>query len=85
MNRKAKWVIAGAIVGLAAIVGAGAVTVQRRQAQEQAERQGAKPALEFAQSDIVRLQRHKLTVEAELPGTLQAVSQATVRARSRRK
>jgi RND family efflux transporter MFP subunit len=81
MNRKAKWVVAGAIVGLAAIVGAGAVTVQRRQAQEQAERQGAKPALEFAASDVVRLQRRKLTVEAELPGTLQAVSQATVRAK----
>ena len=81
MNRKAKWVIAGAIVGLAAIVGAGAVTVQRRQAQEEAERKGAKPALEFAQSDLVRLQRRKLLVEAELPGTVQAVSQATVRAK----
>jgi len=64
MNRKAKWVVAGAIVGLAAIVGAGAVTVQRRQAQEEAERKGAKPPLEFAQSDVVRLQRRKLTVEA---------------------
>jgi len=81
MNRKAKWVIAGAILGLAAIVGAGAVTVQRRQAQQQAEREGAKPALEFAQSDVVRLQRRKLTVEAELPGSLQAISQATVRAK----
>ena len=81
MNRKAKWVVAGAILGLAAIVGAGAVTVQRRQAQQQAEREGAKPALEFAQSDVVRLQRRKLTVEAELPGSLQAVSQATVRAK----
>ena len=81
MNRKAKWVIAGGILGLAAIVGAGAVTVQRRQAQQDAERAGGKPALEFAQSDLVRLQRRKLTVEAELPGTLQAVSQATVRAK----
>lgn len=81
MNRKAKWVIAAAVLGLAAIVGAGAVTVQRRQAQQEAERQGAKPALEFAQSDVVRLQRRKLTVEAELPGSVQAVSQATVRAK----
>ncbi len=81
MNRKAKWVIGGAILGLAAIVGAGAVTVQRRQAQQEAERAGGKPALEFTQNDVVRLQRRRLAVEAELPGTVQAVSQAIVRAK----
>src|SRR5229473_4726661 len=81
MNRKAKWWIAGAVLGLMAIVAAGALTVQRRQAQEEAERKGAKPPLEFTQSDVVRLQRRRLSVEAELPGTLQAVSQAIVRAK----
>lgn len=81
MNRKAKWVVAGALLGLAAIVGAGAVTVQRRQAQQEAERAGAKPALEFAQNDVVRLQRRRLAIEAELPGSVQAVNQATVRAK----
>lgn len=81
MNRKAKWVVAGAVLGLAAIVGAGAVTVQRRQAQQEAERAGAKPALEFAQNDVVRLQRRRLAIEAELPGSVQAVNQATVRAK----
>lgn len=73
--------IAGAILGLAAIVGAGAMTVQRRQAQQEAERAGAKPALEFAQNDVVRLQRRRLAVEVELPGTVQAVNQAIVRAK----
>ncbi len=81
MNRKAKWVIVGAILGLAAIVGAGAVTVQRRHALQAAERAGAKPALEFTQDDVVRLQRRRLAVEAELPGSVQAINQATVRAK----
>ncbi len=81
MNRKAKWVIVGAVLGLAAVAGAGALTVQRRHAQEEAERKGAKPPLEFTQTDVVRLQRQRLSVEAELPGTVQAVSQAIVRAK----
>jgi membrane fusion protein (multidrug efflux system) len=81
MNQKTKWWIAGAILGLGAIVAAGAMTVQRRNAQEEAERKGAKPPLEFTQADVVRLQRRRLSIEAELPGTLQAVSQATVRAK----
>ena len=46
MNRKTKWWIAGAVLGLTAIVAAGALTVQRRNAQEEAERKGAKPPLE---------------------------------------
>ncbi|TMH60546.1 MAG: efflux RND transporter periplasmic adaptor subunit [Betaproteobacteria bacterium] len=81
MSRRAKWWIAGAVLGLTAIVAAGAVTVQRRNAQQEAERKGAKPPLEFTQADVVRLQRRRLSLEAELPGTLQAVSQATVRAK----
>src|SRR5882672_6426429 len=81
MERRTKWWIAGAVLGVAAIVAAGAVTVQRRQAQEEADRKGAKPPLEFTQADVVRLQRRRLTVESELPGTVQAVSQAIVRAK----
>lgn len=81
MNRRTKWGIAVAILGVTAIVAAGAVNVHRRNAQEEAERKGAKPPLEFTQADVVRLQRRRLSVESELPGTLQAVSQATVRAK----
>ena len=66
---------------MAGIIAAGAMTVQRRNEQEAAQKKGPKPPLEFAQTDIVRLQERRLSVETELPGTLQAVSQATVRAK----
>src|SRR6266852_6647372 len=81
MDRRAKWWVAGIVAGLTAIAATGAVTVQRRNALEEAERKGAKPPLEFTQADVVRLQRRRLTIESELPGTLQAISQATVRAK----
>src|SRR4051812_34791657 len=71
----------GAVLAVTAIVATGAVTVHRRNAQEEADRKSAKPALEFAAADVVRLERRRLSVEAELPGTVQAVSQATVRAK----
>jgi membrane fusion protein, multidrug efflux system len=79
-RRTTSWILAG-VVALAGIVAAGAMTVQRRNAQEEAQKKGPKPPLEFAQTDIVRLQERRLSVETELPGTLQAVSQATVRAK----
>lgn len=81
MNRRTLgWSFVG-VAALAVVVGAGAMTWQRRQAQEEAQKKGAKPPLEFAQADIARLQEKRLSVETELPGTVQAVSQATVRAK----
>jgi membrane fusion protein (multidrug efflux system) len=79
-KRGTLWIVAG-VIGLAAEVGAGAMTYQRRQAQEEAQKKGAKPALEFAQTDVARLQERRLSVETELPGTLMAVAQSTVRAK----
>jgi membrane fusion protein (multidrug efflux system) len=70
-----------AVLGLAAIAVAAGAQLYRRHAKEEAERKAAKPALEFTAADIVRLQRRRLAVETELPGTVQAVSQATVRAK----
>jgi membrane fusion protein, multidrug efflux system len=81
MTKQTKWWLAGVALGLSAIVAAGAVTVHRRNAKEEAERKAAKPALEFTQADIVRLERRRLSVETDLPGTLMAVSQSTVRAK----
>ena len=81
MRSAKRWWVTGSALAVVAIVAAGAVTVQRRHAQEEAERKAAKPPLEFAAADIVRLERKKLSIEAELPGTVQAVSQATVRAK----
>ena len=69
------------MAALAVVVGAGVLTYQRRQAQEEAQRKGARPPLEFAQADVIRLQERRLSVDTELPGTVQAVSQATVRAK----
>src|SRR6185503_10149794 len=81
MSRRVTWWILAGVVALAGIIGAGAMTYQRRQAQEEAQKKGPKPPLEFAQADIARLQEKRLSVETELPGTVQAVSQATVRAK----
>lgn len=75
-----RWALAG-VLALAAVALASGLTVHRRNAQDEAERRAAKPALEFAAADIVRLQRRRLSVETELPGTVHAVSQATVRAK----
>ena len=81
MSKRATWWILAGVLGLAVVVGAGAMTYQRRQAQAEAQKKGAKPALEFAQADVARLQERRLSVETELPGTLMAVTQTTVRAK----
>ncbi len=75
-----RWWVVG-VAALMVVIGAGAMTYQRRQAQEEAQKKGAKPALEFAQGDVARLQERRLSVETELPGTLMAVTQTTVRAK----
>ena len=69
------------VLALTAIVAVGALSVHRRASEEAAQRNAAKPPLEFAGRDIVRLERRRLALETELPGTVQAVSQATVRAK----
>jgi len=81
MSRQGRWWVLAGGLGLAVMIGAGAVAVQRRNAEEEAARRGVRPPLEFARTDIVRLEQRRLSVKAELPGTLQAVSQATVRAK----
>src|SRR5919109_3357990 len=81
MQRRTKGWLAAAVLGLTAIAVASGLTLHRRKAQEEDEKRAAKPALEFAAEDIVRLERRRLSLAAELPGTVQAVSQATVRAK----
>jgi RND family efflux transporter MFP subunit len=46
-----------------------------------AEEKKAPPPLAFAATDIVRLAPHRLAVEVSMPGTVQAVTQATVRSK----
>lgn len=69
------------MLAVTAVAAAAAVTVHRRNVQQEAERKRAKPALEFAVEDVVRLARRPLAADVELTGSVQAVSQATVRAK----
>ena len=82
MTRKAKWWVAAvALVAVATIGGAAALTITKRSAQADAAKKKEQPPLEFAASDVVRLQPKLLAVELAVPGSVQAVSQATVRAK----
>ena len=82
MTKKSRWWLAvvGAIA-IATIGGAAALAVSKRSAEAEAARKREQPPLEFAAADVVKLQQKRLTVELAMPGSVQAVSQATVRAK----
>jgi RND family efflux transporter MFP subunit len=79
MTRRSKigWLIGLLVVALA---GGGAV-IASRQAQPAAAKKDERPPLEFAQADVVSLQPRRLSVELAVPGSVLAVSQATVRSK----
>lgn len=78
MNKRTRWVVG---IVLAALVLAGAaVAITSRSGNDAAEKR-ERPALEFARSDVVSLQSKRLSVELAVPGSVQAISQATVRAK----
>jgi membrane fusion protein (multidrug efflux system) len=81
MSRKRLWwVLAAGVV----LVGGGAIGVALRGADRPAQQAGKKkvaPPLEFTAQELVRLTPKALSVDLALPGTVQAVSQATVRAK----
>ncbi len=82
MTKKSRWWLAIVlVVAVATIGGAVTLTVTRRAAEAEASKKKDQPPLEFAKSDIVTLQPRRLTVELALPGSVQALSQATVRAK----
>lgn len=79
MNKRKGWIVAAA---LAAVVLAGAVfAISSRKSDGDAANKRERPPLEFAQRDVVSLQPKRLAVELAVPGSVQAVSQATVRAK----
>jgi membrane fusion protein, multidrug efflux system len=82
MTRKSRWWLAvvGALA-VATIGGAAALAVSKRSAEAEAAKKREQPPLEFAAADIVKLQPKRLTVELTMPGSVQAISQATVRAK----
>jgi membrane fusion protein, multidrug efflux system len=79
MKRKLKWALTSVVV--VAVVGTGGVLMANRQPAPDASATKAAPPLEFNQTDLVALQPRRLAVELALPGNVQAVSQATVRAK----
>ncbi len=82
MTKKAKWWLA--IVGVFAVAtigGAAALAISKRSEQAAASKKKEQPPLEFAAADVVKLQPKRLAVELALPGSVQAMSQATVRAK----
>ena len=81
MTKRAKWWTLLGVLGLAVIVGMSALAAQRRKTEADAARKAERPTLEFTQRDVVQLRPHRLAYQVTLPGTVQAVSQATVRAK----
>jgi RND family efflux transporter MFP subunit len=82
MTKKSKWWLAiVAVLAIVTIGGSAALSVSRRSAEAEAAKKKDQPPLEFAASDIVKMQPRRLTVELALPGSVQALSQATVRAK----
>lgn len=79
MRKRTGWLLTAA---LAAIVIAGAaVAIWSKKSERDAAKKRERPALEFAQRDVVSLQPKRLAVELAVPGSVHAVSQATVRAK----
>jgi RND family efflux transporter MFP subunit len=78
MTRRSRiaWIAVLAVVA----VGAAALLMSRSGGKDAAKKD-ERPPLEFAQADVVSLQPRKLSVELAVPGSVQAVSQATVRAK----
>jgi membrane fusion protein, multidrug efflux system len=79
MSKRAKWWSLGALL-VVIVVAASAVVTSKRSAVAAAKK-GDRPPLEFTRGDIVTLQPKRLAVELALQGSVQAVSQATVRSK----
>lgn len=79
MKRRTQLALAGvALLGLVAV--AASMALRGKPAEAQAGKKEVAP-LEFAAADLVRLTARPLTVELALPGSVQAMSQATVRSK----
>ena len=82
MTKRAKLVWLVGLLVLAVAGGGGAVIASRQSKPAQdAAKKDDRPALEFAQADVVTLQPKRLSVELAVPGSVLAVSQATVRSK----
>ncbi|MEF9944914.1 MAG: biotin/lipoyl-binding protein, partial [Burkholderiaceae bacterium] len=80
MTKRSKLWIAAAAVLLLALVGTGVAFNQSKKA-DGAPKKEEVPPLEFAQAELVYVEPATLVHELVLPGSVQAVNQATVRAK----
>ncbi|HOX89369.1 MAG TPA: efflux RND transporter periplasmic adaptor subunit [Burkholderiaceae bacterium] len=79
MRKRAKiWTSVVVVLGLAT---AAVLAVGARKGGDEGPRKPDKPALEFAATDLTRLKTQPLDAELALPGSVQALNQATVRAK----
>jgi len=78
MTRRTGWLVS--VVLVLALAGAG-VAIALKKTDGAGDKKNDRPALEFAPTDVVSLQPKRLSVELAMPGSVQAVSQATVRAK----
>lgn len=79
MVRSRVW-ISVAVVAALALGGAGVAITSKTGGRDTAKK-GERPPLEFTARDVVTLQPKRLAVELAIPGSVQAISQATVRAK----
>jgi len=77
-RRKLGWLIGLLVVALGA---GGAVVASRQGKGPDAAKKDERPPLEFTKNEVVSLQPRMMAVELSLPGSVQAVSQATVRSK----
>ncbi|HVE88437.1 MAG TPA: efflux RND transporter periplasmic adaptor subunit [Burkholderiaceae bacterium] len=79
MRTRTRWIWTTALV--AVVVAGAAIAIWSKKGERDASKKRERPALEFSQRDVVSLQRKRLSIELAVPGSVQAVSQATVRAK----
>ena len=78
MIKRKRWLWIGVLVAVAA-AGSGIALTSKKSDADRKKRERA--VLEFAQGDVVTLQPKRLAFELAVPGSVQAVSQTTVRAK----
>jgi len=81
MTRRGKWWVAGVATLAIVVLGVAIAQGVARSKARSAEKKKEQPPLEFAASDVAALARRVLAPEFLLPGTVQPVSQATVRSK----
>ncbi len=82
MSKRSKvWMLLGVLAVVGTIGAVAAIGLKNSGASAEARKKDDRPTLEFAQGDVVTLKPRRLTVELAIPGSVQAVSQATVRSK----